>query len=357
MIRMSLITAWAATVGGVAVADEAAAGSAAADDMHPRVKMETSLGNIVLELDAEKAPITVVNFLRYAEDKFYDGTVFHRVMNTFMIQGGGFTTDMDKKTDGLRSPIKLEAQNGLSNTRGTIAMARTNLPDSATSQFFINVVDNKRLDTGGGGYAVFGKVVEGMDTVDKIRDTEVGTHPKYGGGRQPVVPVEAVVIKSVRLVSPFDRTRAENRVKELEEAARIAKAAEQANREKALKDVIAKLEKEHGGKFTTTDSGLMMLDIKVGEGKSPAPTDTVEVHYRGTFPDGKEFDSSYKRGTPATFALNRVIKGWTEGVGSMKAGGKRALICPPDLAYGSAGRPGIPPNSTLVFEVELISIK
>lgn len=141
----------------------------------PQVRLNTSMGDIVLELYPDKAPKTVENFLQYVRDKHYDGTVFHRVMNGFMIQGGGFTADLQQKT--TRAPIALEANNGLKNDRGTIAMARTQFPNSATSQFFINVVDNAALNApspDGYGYAVFGKVVAGMDVVDKIKLVPVG---------------------------------------------------------------------------------------------------------------------------------------------------------------------------------------
>ncbi len=173
----------------------------ASDKANPQVRMVTTLGEIVIELDAAKAPISTENFLRYTREKFYDGTVFHRVIPTFMIQGGGYDAELDEKKSGLHAPIKNEWENGLKNARGTIAMARTNAPDSATAQFFINVVDNANLDqpiSGGAAYAVFGKVVAGMDVVDKIRDTETVAHPKYPGGK--VVPATAVVIKSVTVV-------------------------------------------------------------------------------------------------------------------------------------------------------------
>ena len=120
---------------------------------------------------------------------------------------------------------------------------------------------------------------------------------------------------------------------------------------------ISKVEKETGATAVTTESGLVYLDVKVGDGPSPSATDQVTVHYTGWLLDGSKFDSSVDRGTPSTFGLNRVIRAWTEGVGGMKVGGKRRLICPPDLAYGSRGRPKIPPNSTLDFEVELLGIK
>ena len=149
----------------------AAAFAAAPHAFAQTVKLATSVGDIVVQLDAAKAPATVANFVQYVKDGHYDGTVFHRVIDGFMIQGGGMTADGRPKP--TRAPIPLEARNGLSNQRGTIAMARTSVPDSATSQFFINVVDNSgKLDAprpDGHGYAVFGKVVSGMDVVDKIR--------------------------------------------------------------------------------------------------------------------------------------------------------------------------------------------
>ena len=162
---------------------------------NPVVLMSTSLGDIKIELDREKAPITVNNFLSYVDDKFYDGTIFHRVISNFMIQGGGFDADMNQKT--AKAPIKNEAANGLKNDRGTIAMARTSVVDSATSQFFINVKDNEMLNNGvrDFGYAVFGKVIEGMEVVDKIK--EVSTTSKSGHQN---VPAESVVIKTVRRV-------------------------------------------------------------------------------------------------------------------------------------------------------------
>ncbi|MCH7813501.1 MAG: peptidylprolyl isomerase [Planctomycetes bacterium] len=363
------VPAWAQDEGGATPDQADSAQEQEADSTAssaPRVKLETTLGDIVLELDGEKAPVSTHNFLQYTHDKFYDGTIFHRVMVGFMIQGGGFTVDMEKKEEGLRDQIINEWENGLKNEVGTVAMARLGgQPDSATSQFFINVVPNGRLDKpqrGGAAYAVFGRVVEGMETVEKIRNTEVATHPKYERGRAPHVPVEPVMIKSARILGEVDlaayAARAETAVEERKQAKAAAEAAEKAAQEKALMDRIEKIEQEAGAKMTTTESGLMYVDLTVGEGASPEPTDTVEVHYRGTLLDGTEFDSSYKSGKPTTFRLNAVIKGWTEGVGGMKVGGKRMLVCPPDLAYGPRRKgPLIGPNTTLVFEVELVSIK
>ncbi|MEZ5569154.1 MAG: peptidylprolyl isomerase [Halioglobus sp.] len=162
------------------------------------VIIRTTFGEITLELDAEKAPKTVENFLSYARDGYYEGTIFHRVIDNFMIQGGGFDTDMRQKE--TREPVENEADNGLKNDFGTIAMARTNDPHSATAQFFINVKDNDFLNhtsknMQGWGYTVFGKVTEGIDVLDKIRAVATGSH-----GPHQEVPREPVIIESVQVV-------------------------------------------------------------------------------------------------------------------------------------------------------------
>ena len=162
------------------------------------VKLSTNFGDITIELNAEKAPITVANFLQYVESGFYDGVIFHRVIDGFMVQGGGF--DVDMKLKKTKQEIKNEADNGLTNDNYTIAMARTSVPDSASSQFFINATDNDFLNhtaktASGWGYCVFGKVVEGMDIVDKIKKVKTGSK---AGHRD--VPVEAVIIEKASIV-------------------------------------------------------------------------------------------------------------------------------------------------------------
>ena len=163
----------------------------------PTVEVTTSLGKIVIELNAEKAPKSVENFLKYAKSGFYTGTIFHRVIPGFMIQGGGFDEKMEQKAPG--TPIENEAKNGLKNARGTIAMARTNAPHSATAQFFINHNDNSNLDYpsfDGWGYAVFGTVKQGMDVVDKIAKVPTGN-----AGMHQNVPQTPIVIQSVKILS------------------------------------------------------------------------------------------------------------------------------------------------------------
>ena len=173
--------------------------SFAAGAANPQVEMKTTLGTIVIELDEEKAPLTVANFLQYVKDRHYDGTLFHRVIPGFMIQGGGFSQDFREKQ--TRKPVRNEAGNGLKNEVGTIAMARTPDPHSATAQFFINVADNAQLNFRfptfeGFGYTVFGKVVKGMDVVQRIVKMPTASGPPPHEN----VPVKPVVIESVRIV-------------------------------------------------------------------------------------------------------------------------------------------------------------
>ena len=193
MIRkFFIILALVLVSGTTALAADKAAGN-------PAVVLETSMGTIKLELFQKEAPISVKNFLEYADSGYYNGTVFHRVIPKFMVQGGGFTPDMVPK-GGTKAPIKNEAGNGLKNDRGTLAMARTMVVDSATAQFFINVVDNAFLNhrdesPQGFGYAVFGKITEGMDVVDKIAATKTGVNKGFRD-----VPETPVIIKSVKVV-------------------------------------------------------------------------------------------------------------------------------------------------------------
>lgn len=330
------------------------------------VKMSTTLGDIVLELNAAKAPMTVENFMSYVDDKFYDGTMFHRIIKGFMIQGGGMTPpDYNKKP--TKSPVKNEANNGLSNLKYTIAMARTNDPNSATSQFFINTVDNNgtadprkiNLDHKAAfgnqwGYCVFGKVIGGMDVVDKIENTPVKMDPRADAST-PAAAVTPVVINKVERVNP-------DSIKELIAAARAADkvAAEKAAAEEKMKMELWKNVKarvDEPAKGTKTPSGLWISHLREGTGESPKPSDRVKVHYTGWLTDGTKFDSSRDRGETITFPLSGVIKGWTEGVGMMKKGGHAVLLIPGDLAYGQRGSPPkIGPNATLIFEVELIGI-
>lgn len=183
------------SLAGLALASAASLGHTQ-DASKPRVKITTNMGDFVVELEAAKAPQTVQNFLQYVADKHYEGTVFHRVIDGFMVQGGGFTADMQQKP--TRAPIALEAKNGLKNDRYTIAMARTGNPHSATAQFYINVANNDMLNApqpDGHGYAVFGKVVQGQATIDKIRTVPTGNR-----GMHQNVPTSAVTITAASVL-------------------------------------------------------------------------------------------------------------------------------------------------------------
>ncbi len=315
-----------------------------------RVKLETTLGDIVIRLAIDDAPSAALRFLRNAEDGVYDGTIFHRVLKDSMIQGGGYTAEFEPKQASTHSDIPDRWQNELSNKRGTIALIRSAQGAGVpTAQFFINVSDNLQLDGPEyrGTFAVFGWVIEGMDTVDAIANTPVDGHPKYAGGKSAVVPTEPIVIKSVLLLDALDEAK-------LREAAGEALAAVE---QMSIDDVAAKVASESGRTLVTTDSGLRYVDIVEGTGMSPLETDTIEFNYRGTLIDGTVFESTFET-EPAVRELGALIPGLTEGIMSMKEHGQRKLILPPGLAFGENGIPGrIPPESILIFEIELLTVR
>lgn len=320
------------------------------------VRLDTTLGAIVLELDDVKAPITTENFLGYVDDGFYEGTTFHRIIATFMIQGGGLLPDKSKKE--TKDPIRNEADNGLTNDPYTLAMARTGDPHSGTSQFFINVVDNTKLNhtaenRAGWGYCVFGRVIDGFDTVDRIRTT-----PVRGSS-----PVETILINKAERVSDEEGAKLAEAAAEarrvvdeaIAEQQRIAKEAQDA----AIAEFVAQLGQDKS-KAVKTESGLMYLDLTTGDGEEAVAGKQVSGHYTGWLAsNGKRFQSSYDRGKPFSFVLGpgKAIQGWHEGIAGMKVGGTRKLIIPPSLAFGAQGRRGVPPNSTVVFDIELVDVK
>lgn len=334
----------------------------AGTSLQPHVTLRTNMGDIELELDAALAPNTVLNFVQYVQDGYYDGTVFHRVRAQSLIQGGAYLPSLTRKSEGLRDSIPLEAGKGYSNTEGTIAMVRGIAPNSATSEFMINLVDNSgRFDldkTEGMAYAAFGKVVRGMKTVRRIGHVETGTHPLYAAGLSAVVPVEPVIIKTAKVNGRFDRTEAlaliAEQTKRLEQAHADALNKDERMRDKYMADV----ERETGKKFVTTESGLRYLVHRTGKGPIPTVHDRVAVQYRGLFVDGKEFENVYTSQYPSVFEVSRTNLGWQEAIQKMHVGARWTIICPPELGFGDNGIPGrIPPDSILVYEIDLLDIR
>ncbi len=351
LFSFALLLAGVGCTGASAAPTNAPALAGGPPTLHPRARVTTTLGDFVIELDAEKSPLTVMNFVDYTNDGFYDGTVFHRVVRGSVAQGGGYTADMTEKTAGRRPAIPCESFNGLTNDRWTVAMYREpGKPQTARTQFFINLQANPALDRlrDGEGYAVFGKVVEGIATVERIRDVQVGTHSKYAAGKNPVVPVTPVVIQSIRMLGTLDRSGATAVSEDVESAPA-----------RRLEALLTKIEAQSGAKFTASESGLRYLDTQVGNGAFPTIEEAVELDYRGTLVDGTEFDSSRRQGDgPLTVNVSALIAGLREGLETMREGGKRTLVVPPELGYGTDGIPGrVPADSTLIVELELFSVK
>lgn len=317
-----------------------AADAALADGLY--AEMKTSKGTIVLQLEFEKTPLTVCNFVGLAEGKlktdprngqpFYDGLNFHRVIADFMIQGG---CPLGNGQGGPGYKFADEFDPSLKHTGpGILSMANSG-PGSNGSQFFITHKATPWLDN---KHSVFGHVVKGQEVVNAIAN----------GDKLEKVTIVRVGDKAKAFKS--DQAAFDDLKKKAEVNSPGAKALEEG------KKFLEENKKKEGVKETA--SGLQYKILKAGEGAAPKATDTVTVNYRGTLLDGTEFDSSFKRNMPATFPLNRVIPGWTEGLQLVTKGGKIQLFIPADLAYGGRGAGGlIPPNSTLIFEVELLEIK
>lgn len=303
-------------------------------------KLETTKGDIYLMLEYQKTPMTVANYVGLAEGAikntakkegvpYYDSLEFHRVIPNFMIQGGcpqgtGMGDPGYKFADEIDTSLKHVGP-------GILSMANAG-PGTNGSQFFITHVATPWLD---GKHTVFGHVVQGQDVVNKIM---AGDRIKH-----------LIILRKGKDAEKFDAAK----VFETEKAGMAAKNEAKA---KAAMEAQNKVLTEKYGNAKTTASGLRYIVEKEGTGAMPTESSNVTVHYTGIFLDGSKFDSSVDRGEPATFPLNRVIAGWTEGVQMMKEGGKIKLLCPPNLAYGEAGRPGIPANSWLVFDIELIKV-
>jgi peptidyl-prolyl cis-trans isomerase A (cyclophilin A) len=310
-----------------------------ADGMY--AKFETAKGDIYCALEFKKTPMTVANFVGLAEGAikntakpegtpYYDSLKFHRVIPNFMIQGG---CPLGTGTGDPGYKFGDEFDETLKHTGpGILSMANAG-PGTNGSQFFITHVKTDWLD---GKHTVFGHVIQGQSVVDSIKGNDVLKR--------------LVILRKGKEAEAFDAAK----VFEFEKANAGAKAEAKA---KAEKEKMDKVLNETYGAAKTTPSGLRYIIEKEGEGESPKATSSVTVHYTGYLLNGNKFDSSVDRGQPATFGLNQVIPGWTEGLQLLKPGGKAKLIIPANLGYGANGYPPvIPPNSWLVFDVELIKV-
>ncbi len=327
--------------------------------------LQTSKGNLLVKLEDQKSPVTVANFVGLAEGKienkakakgtpFYDGTIFHRVIQNFMIQGG------DPQGTGMGDPgYKFDDErNDLQHTgKGILSMANSG-PNTNGSQFFITEVATPWLD---GKHTIFGKVIEGENVIDDIAKVEKGAQDK---------PKTDVVLEKVSVFTKGDAYKNYDAAKIFNEGKSKIKdnnkaflAKEEADRKKKEEEFAAnqqKLVDNLKSGMTATASGLYYKITKSTNGKSPKSGDEVSVHYAGKLVDGSEFDSSFKRNQPIDIPIGvgKVIKGWDEGILLLKEGETATLLIPPSLGYGANGAGGvIPPNAWLVFDVELVKVK
>ena len=329
-------------------------------DERPRVRFVTNMGAFVVELRPDLVPLTVLNFLRYVQDGFYEGTIFHRVMEGFIIQGGGYTPNMNLRSEGRYEPIMNEAHPKLRNTTGAIAMARQpGRPDSATSQFFINLSKNTSLDRRRGmGFCVFGEVIEGMDTVEAISRVEVGTHPKYtSGDRQPVVPVESVIVQSTELISKTNVHQLEQMINQACGELKRRKQAIHQHTEEVLNQMVAQMEEETDQKATRTDEGIYYVIVRPGGDQHPTPQHTIVAECETRIPEGTAVFSTYRIGSPCLLHLGEVIQGADIGLNLIGEGGEIHLVIPPELAYGSRGTRNIPPHSVISMKIEIVDLR
>jgi len=276
-----------------------------------------------------------------------------------LIQGGLYLPNIGIKSAGLRGPIRNEWRNGLSHVYGSVAMSRpTGKPDGARSEFFINLARDYAFDfpqRDGAGFAVFGIVVDGIETAERIADMQVMRHPNYEDRGEAVVPINPPVIESIRVVVEFDRDALAARVQALEEQYATKAETVESDTNKKIEDYVRKAEAETGKSFVRTASGLRYHVLVPGAGPQPRRAERVRVSFVGSVLGGSEFMNTRESG-PKTYPVHSNMRGWSEAMQLMSVGAKWRLVIPPDLAYGSVGRPAIPPDSVLIFDVELLEI-
>lgn len=315
--------------------------------------IQTTKGNMIVKFEDKKSPVTVANFVGLAEGKidnkakakgvpFYDGTIFHRVIKDFMIQGG------DPQGTGMGDPgYKFEDEkNDLKHTgKGILSMANSG-PNTNGSQFFITEVATPWLD---GRHTIFGSVVSGTETIDAIAAVEKGAQDK---------PKTDIVLQKVSIFSKGDEYKNYDAAKTFNEGKGKIAANNKVMAEKAEAEAKKALEELKAG-MQVTESGLYYKITKKTDGKAAKAGDNVKVHYAGKLTNGEEFDSSFKRNEPLEFPVGtgRVIKGWDEGILLLKEGETATLLIPPAMGYGERGAGGvIPPNAWLIFDVELVKV-
>ena len=304
--------------------------------------LRTTQGDITMQFSADKTPITVNNFVYLARKRFYDNTVFHRIIKGFMIQGG------DPEGTGMGGPgyeFEDEVFEG-KYTRGTVAMANSG-PDTNGSQFFVTLAPTEHLN---GKHTIFGKVVAGMENVKKIGLTKVD--------EQMNKPFTPITINSIKIVRVGKDAKAFNAAESFAKNQEIILKQEEEKKIK-MKEFLKQLEVDESKIITIKENGLQYFVRKEGKGKTPVAGDTIVAHYAGYLVDGTKFDSSFDRKQPfeTQIGVGKVIPGWDEAFLQMKEGEKRVLILPYYLAYGERGYPPvIPAKATLIFDVELISV-
>lgn len=348
---------------GLVLAGTTARGEEPHPELHPRVRIQTNLGAFTVELDAERAPVAVIHFMDHVERGFYQGLVFHRVLEGGLIQGGSYLPSMEPQRGGTRAPQDMELVTGMAHLRGTMALVHVpGRSDYPPAEFFINLSNNTGLDESGGlaNYTVIGQVVDGWEAVERIGAVAVDVHPRFAAGLSPVVPRTPVVMEEVSVLRGLNRGEAirlrDERIRRAEESA-AEQAAEQERNYRAALDRLDQAAREAGREVVTTASGLKYVDIRPGRGAQPLYQDRVVIHFRGTLLNGVELNNTFVEEKPATRRVAEMVEGLREGLNTMSEGGRRMFLVPPELAFKSAGIPGrVPPNAWMVYEIELLEV-